>query len=99
MSHWHLIGYDIREPGRLRRVARCVEGYGERVQYSLFRCRLDPTARERLRCELAELCEPEDDILIIPLCDRCAGKVVEHSAGCHGQGEDWSDPPPTFEIL
>ena len=98
MRRWHLIGYDVRDAKRLRQVARCLEGYGERVQYSLFRCRLDDTAREKLRCELQQICNPEDDLLIVPLCETCAGKVAEHSAGRHDD-EDWSEPPPRFEIL
>lgn len=98
MRRWHLVGYDVRDAKRLRKVAKCLEGYGERVQYSLFRCRLDATSREKLRFELAEIMENEDDLLIVPLCDGCAGKVAEHSSGRHDDG-DWSEPAPTFEIL
>ncbi|EMN95623.1 CRISPR-associated endoribonuclease Cas2-like protein, partial [Leptospira interrogans serovar Medanensis str. UT053] len=37
MKHWRLVSYDIREPKRLRRVAKIMEGFGERIQYSVFR--------------------------------------------------------------
>lgn len=33
---FYLICYDIEDDGRRRRVARCLEGYGERVQESVF---------------------------------------------------------------
>lgn len=35
-----LVAYDIAEPRRLRRVIKVMEGYGERLQYSVFLCDL-----------------------------------------------------------
>ncbi len=93
---WNLVSYDVREPGRLRKVAKLLEGYGERVQYSLFRVRANKRRLEKLRWELAELMASEDDLLVIPLCERCSAKVDENS---RGDRSDWSEPPPTFEIL
>src|SRR5262249_25938031 len=37
-AHWWLVCYDVRDPDRLRKTAKHLEGYGERVQYSVFRC-------------------------------------------------------------
>jgi CRISPR-associated protein Cas2 len=95
-KRWHLITYDVRDPKRLRHVAQTLEGYGERIQYSVFRCRLSDTSLEQLRWELAKLMEDEDSLLVIPLCPRCAGRVPKHSTGDQSQ---WAEPPPTFEIL
>lgn len=95
-KHWHLVTYDVRDPKRLRRVAALLEGYGERVQYSVFRCRLDDLTLERLHWELGDLMETEDDLLVIPLCPGCASKVPRHSTG---DQSSWAEPPPTFEIL
>ena len=36
----YLVAYDIREDRRLRNVATCMEGYGDRIQYSVFVCDL-----------------------------------------------------------
>jgi CRISPR-associated protein Cas2 len=36
----YLIAYDICDPTRLRRVIKVMEGYGERLQYSVFLCDL-----------------------------------------------------------
>lgn len=36
----HLITYDITDPRRLRRVCHLMEGYGQRLQYSVFLCDL-----------------------------------------------------------
>jgi CRISPR-associated protein Cas2 len=70
-THWWLVCYDVRDPKRLRKAAKHMEGYGERMQYSVFRCWLNERGVERLRWELTELLTPEDDVLFIPLCHRC----------------------------
>src|SRR5690606_35574631 len=41
----YVVTYDICEPKRLRRVYRIMLGYGDHLQYSVFRCEL--TDRER----------------------------------------------------
>lgn len=93
---WHLITYDVRDPKRLRQVAKMLEGYGTRVQYSVFRCRLDPITLEKLHWELNQVMEAVDDLLVIPLCSKCAAKVSTHSTG---DQSSWVDRPPTFKIV
>jgi CRISPR-associated protein Cas2 len=94
-KHWHLVSYDVRDPKRLRQVAKLLESYGTRVQYSVFRCRLDGEALERLHWQLSQVMEDVDDLLVIPLCNRCAEQVPEHSTG---DQSSWAEPPPTFRI-
>jgi CRISPR-associated protein Cas2 len=95
-KQWHLVCYDVRDPQRLRLVARKVEGYGTRVQYSVFRCWLEEVRLNKLLWELSQIMEEEDDLLVIPLCAACAGKVPEHSTG---DQSDWGDRPPSFRIV
>jgi CRISPR-associated protein Cas2 len=59
-KRWRLVAYDIRDPARWRKVYKIVCGAGERVQYSLFRCRLDNRDVERLRWRLARVMASED---------------------------------------
>jgi len=94
--HWHLISYDVRDPKRLRRVAKLLEGYGTRLQYSVFRCRLDELTLEKLHWELNKVMEAEDDLLVMPLCNECAAKVPAHSTG---DQSSWAEKPPTFKIV
>jgi CRISPR-associated protein Cas2 len=96
-ARWWLVCYDVREPGRLRRTARHMEGYGERVQYSVFRCWLTARQMEQLRWELTEILESEDDILMIPICGPCATGI----RGTHTNGESnrWPGAPPTHLIV
>ena len=40
----YLVTYDVSCPKRWRRVYRLLQGYGDWMQLSVFRCRLDPGA-------------------------------------------------------
>jgi len=95
-KHWHLICYDVRDPKRLRLVAKKLEGYGERIQYSVFRCRLDQQTLEKLHWELSKIMTNEDDLLVIPLCPSCAGRVPIHSSG---EQSSWAEPAATYRIV
>jgi CRISPR-associated protein Cas2 len=74
-ARWWLVCYDVHDPERLRKAAKHLEGYGERMQWSVFRCWLTRREMERLRWELTELLAPEDDLLLIPLCSSCVGGI------------------------
>lgn len=56
-----VVAYDIREPKRLRRVYRLMLGFGDHVQYSVFKCDLGDTELLELRARLARLIHHLDD--------------------------------------
>lgn len=91
---WHIVGYDIRDPKRLRRVSKLLLGYGDRIQYSLFRVLASERQLERLRWELSRITEEEDDLLIVGLCHRCAAGVIEVS-----EKQTWDADPPNFAVI
>ncbi len=91
---WHLVCYDIRDEKRLRKVANLLEGYGERVQYSVFRCRMTQREEERLRWELTRITAEEDSWLIVPLCGVCVGRLRKHESR-----SDWPPEPAPFVVL
>jgi CRISPR-associated protein Cas2 len=64
----YLICYDICHPKRLRRVAKLMEGYGVRLQFSVFECALDDKRLNRLKAEAEKLLHHEEDqILFVSL--------------------------------
>ncbi|MFB2920182.1 CRISPR-associated endonuclease Cas2 [Aerosakkonema funiforme] len=69
--HSYLVAYDIRSPKRWRKAYQLLQGYGERLQYSIFRCWLTQREREKLRWELEKILTADDDLLLIRLCHRC----------------------------
>lgn len=62
-----LVSYDVAQNDhgsrRLRRVAKICQGYGRRVQYSVFECLLDPAQWVALRARLIEAIKEEHDSL------------------------------------
>lgn len=96
-SKWHLVCYDIRDPKRLRKVAKKCLGYGQRLQYSVFRLWLDARQIQQLRWELTEILDPADDVLFIPLCGRCVdGVQTTHSTP---RENDWPDEPERHLVV
>jgi CRISPR-associated protein Cas2 len=63
-----LIAYDVSDDKRRTKIHQKLKGYGEAVQYSLFRCALSPSERMRLRSEMWELINHATDrVLLIDL--------------------------------
>ena len=65
-----LVCYDVNTTSpegerRLRRVAQTCQAFGQRVQYSVFECRVNDTRAEQLRQRLLDLIEPDVDSLRI----------------------------------
>lgn len=91
---WRIVCYDVHEPKRLRRTARLLLGYGSRLQESVFRCRLSDRQVERLRWELSRILAPEDDLLIVELCERCVARMrIRNLDGT------WPEQAPTYMIV
>jgi CRISPR-associated protein Cas2 len=64
----YLVAYDIREDRRLRSVATCCEGYGERIQYSVFICDLSDEEAVTMRGDIeVRIKQSEDSVMIIGL--------------------------------
>ena len=55
MQHLYLVAYDVADDKRRSKIAEQLEGVGERLQYSVFRCPLDEAALARVANELNEL--------------------------------------------
>lgn len=63
-----LVCYDVetvKKDGqkRLARIAKTCKNYGQRVQYSLFECRVAPDQWEQLKVKLLQIYKPEVDSL------------------------------------
>lgn len=81
MRAW-VVAYDVSDPGRLKRVARLLEGHGRRVQYSVFECWLGRSEHRDLRRGLrAEIDAGRDSIRWYPLCAWCRDRVAWRGSG------------------
>ena len=63
---------------RLRRVAKTCKNYGQRVQYSVFECSVDPAQWTRLRQMLIDEIDPEKDSLRFYFLGANWRRRVEH---------------------
>lgn len=90
-----LITYDVStESGdgakRLRRVARACKDYGQRVQYSVFECEVDPAQWVVLKDRLIGEIDPETDSLRFYYLGKNWRKRVEHVGA--KPATDFDDP-------
>lgn len=63
-----LVTYDVATSteggaGRLRRVARACQDFGQRVQFSVFEIQVDPAQWAKLKARLENLIDVEEDSL------------------------------------
>lgn len=87
----YLVAYDIREPGRLRRVHEVVLDFGDMLQYSVYICDLTKLELSRLRVALRVVLHLDVDSVSIfdlgPARGRSATRV-EHLGPTPGMPSD-----------
>ncbi len=59
-----VVAYDIADRKRWRRVLTIVEGYGDRLQFSVFQCRLTARRRIELAARLEEVIRKDQDSVV-----------------------------------
>lgn len=78
-----LVSYDVSTMDRvgarrLRRVAKICQNYGQRVQYSIFECIVDPAQWTQMRCQLIDVIDEKQDSLRFYFLGANWHKKVEH---------------------
>jgi len=84
-----LVSYDVSTispggQGRLRRVAKTCRNYGQRVQFSVFECLVDPAQWTVLRQKLLEIIDHETDSLRFYFLGSNWRRRVEHIGAKEG---------------
>lgn len=86
-----LITYDVSSDGdggrRLRNVAKICVQYGQRVQYSVFECLVDPAQLEEMKASLVRVIDGERDSLRF----YNLGKRWKNRVECYGVEQSY-DP-------
>ena len=68
MRNRFIVSYDISDPKRLRRVHRTMRGFGDPLQYSVFRCDLSPSEKVLLHEALTPIINHrEDQVMLVNL--------------------------------
>lgn len=61
VTQFLIVSYDITSNRRRYKVMKTLEGFGARVQYSVFECRLKPREIDDLRKRLKKLIAEQED--------------------------------------
>jgi CRISPR-associated protein Cas2 len=78
-----LVAYDVETESkggqrRLRRVAKACQDFGQRVQFSIFECNIDPAQWVNLRSRLVQEIDPAKDSLRFYFLGANWRRRVEH---------------------
>lgn len=96
MRRFLIVGYDITDNKRRTRVFKFLQGWGERVQYSVFCCQVNPRERQKLVFELNRMIlKTEDHILFV---DAGAVKGAQPLPEISYLGAVWK-PEPRVQIV
>jgi CRISPR-associated protein Cas2 len=80
---FYVVSYDISDTPRRTKIANILEDFGDRVQYSVFECLLEPNLLEEMVGRLGKVVKAdEDSVRVYALCGNCE-KLIE----VMGQGE------------
>ncbi len=73
----YLISYDLSNDRLRQKVAKEMENYGKRVQYSVFECRISEKQLRTLYQKLAVIMqeEKEGSVRIYTICGNCEAKI------------------------
>ncbi len=93
----YVISYDIEINKIRNKIAKTLENYGKRVQYSVFECDLNQKRYEELYEKLSELMvgETEGNIRFYQICKNCEAKIVTMGMN----RDDWSEAEKDLFII
>jgi CRISPR-associated protein Cas2 len=73
----YVVAYDTPDDRRRYRLAKCLNDYGKRVQYSVFDARLTRQLFDKMVEELTALIVPQSDrVHVYPQCAACQARAV-----------------------
>lgn len=94
-SQYYLVCYDVVEPKRWRKVYKVMNAFGERIQYSVFKCRLSQKQLAELRHKLVKIMSAnEDRLLIAPIHPEEVDKIF-----ILNMVTSWEDPDQQSYLL
>ena len=70
-----VVCYDIPDDKRRTKVGKILEGFGSRVQKSVFECDIKPQHMNMLKEKLARVLKQEDAVRYYYVCAQCIPKI------------------------
>lgn len=74
----YVVSYDIQSDKIRRKLAKLLEGYGVRIQFSVFECKLTDKKFKKLYKEIFKLTSGKDEgsVRFYSICKNCEDKIV-----------------------
>ena len=94
MRNVYLVCYDVADDKRLRKTYKKMCGYGDPIQYSVFRCELSSIEKQLMKEALwAILNRQQDRVMLVNLGPTGAGESIASSFGANRESR-WLDVRP-----
>jgi len=81
IPEWHLISYDIEDDRERLQVSKVLEGFGRRVQKSVFECPLSKGRKHELEKRLEKLALDTGFVLIYRIGDKTHRSAIGQVPG------------------
>ncbi|HQU32622.1 MAG: CRISPR-associated endonuclease Cas2 [Planctomycetia bacterium] len=86
---FYIVSYDIPDTTRRTKLAKALEDFGDRVQYSVFECILDDDLLAKMMSRINKIIAEEfDRVRIYALCAKCEGVIKVLGQGKVTKNED-----------
>jgi len=87
-----IVAYDIPDDGTRTLIAKELENWGHRVQYSVFECDLNEKRARQLEKALGRLISACDSVRIYRVCPACRDRSVNMG------GKPFASDPPFYQV-
>lgn len=73
----YLVAYDVADDKRRTQVVKRLQNFGQRIQFSVFECDLEPVDYLRMYRKVEAVLDfTQDRLHIFPLCAACVGRAI-----------------------
>lgn len=81
-----IVSYDVTDDRRRTRIFKTMADFGDRVQYSVFCCQLNPRERLQMENRLKEVLHQGDDQVMVVEAGKVEGQNPEPDVDYLGRG-------------
>lgn len=85
----YIVSYDITDTRRRTKLAKTLEDFGDRVQYSVFECILDGNLLNKMVARIKRIVlEKDDSVRVYSICANCERVIKVIGQGKVSKSED-----------
>jgi len=93
---FYIISYDIPDDKRRTRISKLLSSWGERIQFSVFCCQLNPREQHKLTQHISDLIKQNEDQVFLVEVGKVSGEHPTPEITYFGK--PW-EPEPRTQII